>query len=110
MIRGYLWTLNRLPEWEIYKSMSHPGILFICGLRVGFFRDNRDNRDSRDTEKLEITETQRHRDNRDAETTETQRQQRKMIPDFVVVSLVSLVPFVSLFQRPRHNPTDQLTL
>ena len=77
MIRGHLRTLNRLPEWEIHKSMSHPGILFICGLRVGFFRDerderderdnrdNRENRDSRDAEKLETTETQRRRDNRE---------------------------------------------
>ena len=37
MIRGCLRPLNRLPEWEIHKSMSHPGILFICGLRVEWF-------------------------------------------------------------------------
>ena len=61
-----------------------------------FFRDYRDEIDA---EKLETTET-----------TETQEQQRKMIPNFVVVSLVFLVSFVPLVSSSLlFNDNDTIT-
>ena len=92
---------------NVHNAITHiTGGVYTCygvisGVRVGFFRDNRD-----------------YRDYRDVETTETAETQRKMIPDFVVVSFVSLVSKLSLaplganysFYYPLARASERTTL
>ena len=85
-----------------------------------FFRDYRDERDAETTENSKVCALKRcrlrvnfFRDERDAEkleTTETHGQQRKMIPNFVVVSLVPSVPLVSFVSSSLlFNDNDTIT-